>query len=488
MTAVPASQLVPGVFVAVEASQAAQGAPALPYRALIVGQKLVGGSAASDSIHRVTSADAVAPLAGRGSMLHRMAIAWYSSNRATETWIGVLADDGAGVAATGTITVTGPATAAGTIALYLGAVRITIGVSDAQADTVIAASIDAAINAALDLPVTSSNALAIDTVTFRHKGEVGNSYDIRHSVADGEELPAGVGLAIVQVGGVVAGTANPTLTGLIAALGDEWFQVWSHPYTDATNLTAIETELDRRNGPTVMIDGVAVTSAAGTFGTLSALGDSRNSKFSVIVAQAGQDPLTPPMEYAAEVGAIVAREGELQPNRPFNTLSLVNAFPIDEIDRFSFEERDMLLRDSIATSKNTATGQVQLERLVTTFQLNAGGLPDTTYQDISTPLTLIFLRFAWRARMTAFDRHLLVDDATRVNPGIAVMSPALGRAEAIGWFKEMEGLALVQGLDQFKRDLVVFRDLTDRTRMVFELSPTLVPGLQIQDTTILFRF
>ena len=57
-------------------------------------------------------------------MLHRMAIAWFASNKSTELWLGVLADNGAGVAATGTIVVTGPATATGTIPLYLGGVLV----------------------------------------------------------------------------------------------------------------------------------------------------------------------------------------------------------------------------------------------------------------------------------------------------------------------------------------------------------------------------
>lgn len=486
--AVSPTQLVPGPFVEVRADERAQTTAPLPYRLLMIGQKLAGGSAAANSLHRVTSADAVVPLAGRGSILHRMGIGHYASNKSTETWIGVLDDDGAGVAATGTITVSGPATAAGTIALYLGGVRLTIGVADGDADTVIAANIDAAILAATDLPVTPGTVGAITTLTFRHKGLVGNDYDVRHSVADGEELPAGVGLTIAPVGSVIAGTTNPSLTGLIAAMGDEWWQVISHPYTDATSLTAIEQEMERRNGPTVMIDGVAVTSAAGTFGTLSALGNGRNSGFSVIVAQAGENPITPPMEYAAEVAGIVAREGELQPNRPFNTVGLVNATAIPEADRFSFAERDMLLKGSIATSKNTTTGQVQLERLVTTYQLNASGSPDTAYQDIGTPLTLIALRYSWRAHISRFSRHLLVDDGTNVGPGVAIMSPTLGQAEAVAWFKGQEARALVQDLAQFKRDLVVVRDTVDRTRLVWELPVTLVPGLQILDTTILFRF
>jgi phage tail sheath gpL-like len=62
-----------------------------------------------------------------------MAKAIFAANKFTETWIGVFDDNGAGVAATGTITVTGPATAAGTISLYLGGTLISVPVASGDA-------------------------------------------------------------------------------------------------------------------------------------------------------------------------------------------------------------------------------------------------------------------------------------------------------------------------------------------------------------------
>ena len=73
--------------------------------------------------------------------------------------------------------VTGPATADGTIALYFGGVRVTVGVTSGQAATAIATNITAAITAAADLPVTAATVSASSNLTFRHKGAVGNSYE-----------------------------------------------------------------------------------------------------------------------------------------------------------------------------------------------------------------------------------------------------------------------------------------------------------------------
>lgn len=485
---ISSSLRVPFVSVEIDPSQASQGPALLAYRALLIGQRTSAGTASANSLHRVTSVADVITLAGRGSILHRMAIAWFASNRSTELWIGVLDDAGAGVAAAGTITVSGDATADGTIALYFGGRRVTVAVSAGDEDSEIATAIAAAIQADLDLVVSAAvdgvTAEEVD-VTFRHKGEVGNSYDIRHSYQDGEALPAGVSLAIVQLTG---GTTNPTLTSLIAALGDTWYQVWAHPYTDSTSLTAIEGELSSRFGPMRMIDGIAITSLDNTLGNLSTAGNARNSPHSVIVSQPGEDALTPPMEFAAEVAALVARYGAEDPARPFQTLTMSNAIPPTDDDLFTIEERNTLLFDGIATTRASAGGVVQLDRIITTYQTNAAGAADTAYLDATTMLTLLYLRYSWRTRMQAkYSRHKLADDGTRFGTGQAVITPKLCKGEALAWFREMEGLGLVEGFTQFKQDLVVERNASDPNRLDVLLPPDLINSLIVTATQVAFR-
>src|ERR671929_346203 len=155
---VPSNLRVPFVAAEFNNSQAQQGPALLAYRALLIGQKVAAGTAAANALYKVTSADQVLTLAGRGSMLHRMAMKFFANNKVTEAWIGVLADNGAGVAATGTITVTGPATAAGTISLYLGGELVQVAVASGDVQNTIATNIAAAITANLDLPVTANAA------------------------------------------------------------------------------------------------------------------------------------------------------------------------------------------------------------------------------------------------------------------------------------------------------------------------------------------
>lgn len=471
---VPSALRVPFMAVEIDNSRAQQGPALLAYRVLLMGQKTASGSATADTLHRVTSADEVVPLAGRGSQLHRMALAYFTNNRFTETYIGVLADNGSGVAATGTLTVTGPATADGTLSLYIGGNLVSVGVSSGDTATEVAAAIVAALST--DLPVTAAvggvGSEHIITVTAKNKGTAGNDIDVRLNYQDGEATPTGIAVAIVAM---ASGATNPTLTSLIAAMGDTWFHVIAHPYTDATSLSAIEAEMADRFGPMRMIDGVAITSALGSASTLGTLGDTRNSPHSIIVSQPGSDPIVPPVEFAAGVVGAVALAANADPARPLQTLQVKGVLPPADADLFTLQERNLLLYDGIGTTSVASGGVVALERLVTTYQTNAAGSADTSYLDLTTMLTLLYLRYSFRTRIqTRYPRHKLAADGTRVGSGQAVITPKIGKAEAVLWFREMEELGLVENFEQFKTDLVVERNATNVNRLDFLLPPDLI--------------
>lgn len=472
---IPNNLRVPFTTVEIDNSRAIKGPVQLAYRALIIGQKTAAGTAGANTFVRVSSASQAQTAAGRGSQLHRMAIAWFKSNKTTEVWLGVLADNGAGVLATKTITFTGPATAAGTISLYVGGELVQVAVASGDSVTTVAAAVAAAVTANLDLAVSATSAVGVVTTTARNKGTVGQDLDIRVNYQpEGEATPAGL---TVVIAAATSGITNPSLTALIAAMGDTWYQVIAHPYTDATSLTAIEAELHDRFGPMRMIDGVAITATLGSQSVMGTLGDTRNSQHSFILSEPGENPITPPSEYAAEAAAVVAFYGSIDPARPFQTLALVHTKSPAEADLFTLQERNLLLYDGVSTSKVVA-GTVQLERIVSTYQLNSAGGPDESFLDLNTLLTLMYLRYSFRAHMQqAFPRHKLADDGTPVASGQAIVTPMIFKAECVAWFMNMLALGLVEGLEQFKRDLVVERNVTNRNRIDALLPPDLINQL-----------
>lgn len=479
---VPSNIRTPFVAIEFNPSNATQGPAILPYASILFGQKTSAGSAAANTFVTVFSVDDAIAKFGRGSMLHRMALAWFANNTQTPVTFGVLADAGGGAAATGTLTVTGPATGSGTIALYIGGVRVAVAVSSGDSANTVAAAINAAINAATDLPCTSGVSSAIVTVTFNHKGELGNQLDMRTNYQDGEAFPAGIGVAIVAMSG---GTTNPVLTTLIAALGDNWYNVLAFPYTDATSLSAIEAELASRNGPMRSIDGIAFTGKSDTLSNMATLGNGRNSAF-VSVLNVNQSP-TPAYEYAAACAAVVCTYGQADPARPFQTLQLAGVMPPARADQHTQAERNVLLFDGISTTKVNG-GAVEIERLITTYKTTSQGSPDTAYLDVTTRLTLMYLRFSFRARFVSkYPRHKLADDTTRIGAGQAVMTPKLGATEAIGWARDMEALGLIEDAATFADNLVVERDATDRNRLNFILPPNLMNQLIVTAVAIDFE-
>lgn len=478
---IPIDLRVPGTFIEFDNSRAVRGKLSVPGRILAFGQKLNAGTAAANVPVRIDTAAQAVELFGRGSMLALMAEAIKKANRGTELWGMPLTDNGAGVAGEGTVTVSGPATAAGTLNLYIGGKRVAVAVASGDTANAIATALNAAINADLDLPVTSAVLAAEVTITARHKGIAAGKIDLRHSYYQGEKLPAGTGLVIVQLAG---GAGNPDLATPLAALGDAWHNTWVMPYTDATSLSAVEADLESRWGPTKMIESQAFGAASDTVGNLSTLGNGRNSPH-VTIMDAGGSP-TSPFIWASVVAAVDAAEPD--PARPRQTLLLPGLLGAVEGSRRTLDERNTLLYDGISTHTVDALGGVHIERLITTYQLNGQSLADSSYLDVTTLRTLAHLRYTSRNRLAGkYGRHKLANDGTRFAPGQAVVTPNVIRAEMIALFREWENEGLVENFEQFRDDMVVQRNADDPNRLDVLIPPDLINQLRIIAAQIQFR-
>jgi len=483
---IPVNLKTPGVYVEFDNSQAIRGLAGLPYKVLIVGQRLAAGTVAELVPTKVTTANQAIEYFGRASMLAHMVEQYKKNNNFTETWCIALDDAGAGVAATGKLTITGTATAAGTFNLYVAgrAVKVAVAASDDQ--DAVAAAIVAAITADLDLPVTAAvngtNADEAD-ITARHKGENGNDIDLRVNYYQGEELPAGITVAVTAM---ASGATNPDFAGVVTAMGDEWYNVIAMPYTDAANLTLLETELSDRWGPLRPIEGHAFAGAAGSQGTMTTLGDSRNNPHLSIMG-ANASP-TPPHELAAIVSGVAAYYGNIDPARPFQTLDLVGFLPPALTAKWTQAERNLLLLDGISTYTVDAGGTAHIERLVTTYNLNDQAVRDESYFDVNTLLTLGYLRYTFRARFSSrYPRHKLGDDGTRYGAGQAILTPKTAKGECFNLFRQWEEIGLVENFDQFKADIVVERNGIDPNRLDFLLPPDLINQLRVVAAQIEFR-
>lgn len=486
---IPTNLRVPFMAVEFDASRAYQGASTLQYKCLAIGQKISSGTAIANTFVKVTK-DTPDLFFGAGSDLAIMCAAFFANNKFTDLYAYAYADP-SGDAAVGKLSFTGPSTASGEISLLIGGKHISTTIGSAAAATVIATAVAAAINAEEGCQVTAAvngtNAYEVD-ITCKNIGIIGNSIITLLNYYEGEALPAGVGLTITQLTG---GTGSIDVDTVIAALGDEWYQIIFGSFKDSSNLSAMDTELADRFGPLVMKDGSYLFSYRGTGGSKAVrlqdtidFGSALNSKhFSCINST---DIPNTPNEVAAAYAGQIAYEGSVHPALPFQTLELVGILPPVVGNRLRIEENNSLLFDGIATFE-VSGNKVLIQRAITTYQTNTSGTPDIAYLDMNTMLTLLYLRYDFRNRIrTKYPRALLANDGVRVKPGLQVMTPSVGKAEAINIFRTWEFDGLVEGIDQFKRDLICQRSTSDVNRIEWVLPPDLMNQFMIGAASMQF--
>lgn len=455
---------LPGSQVEFSNVRAVTGLPAAVQKILLVGQRLSTGTAPALTPKRITQVEQGAAYFGRGSILAGMVAAALLANSATEMWAIGIDDNGSGVAATKTITLGGPATAAGTVALMVENIAVPVAVASGDTATAIGTAVASAINALADLPCTAASAAGVVTLTFRHKGTAGNDLDVRVNHYEGQALPTGVTAAIAAV---TAGTTNPDLTTVWAALGDEAYQQIALGINDATNLSATDTELNSRFGPQRQNEGHAWAGLAGSFSTCSSFGATRNG-IHLSLLPTNNSP-TPPWKIAAAIAAIAAFYYQIDPAKPLTNIVLpgVIAPRAGQGQRFSDQELSQLLNAGISVWKVLPSGAVGIKRLVTTYQTNAYGFPDTSWLDVSTPITVAYLRFSWRSMIAAkFPREKNTDEA-RI--GI--------RAETIALARDWKDAGLIEDIDTFIANFVIERDGSDPTQSNVLMTPNIVNGL-----------
>lgn len=477
---IPINIRTPGQYIEFDNTRAVQGLPAIPHKILVLGQRLAAGAVAAGVPTRITAAAQAEEAWGRGSMASAMFNALKAANSYTESWGIALDDLVAGAAATGTATMTGPATEAGTLSLYIAGKRVAVGVASADSANSIAANIVTAVNADTTLPVTSAAVNAVVTFTARHKGECGNSIDIRINYYTGERLPKGVGVAIVAMSG---GTGNPDMVTAIAAMGAIHYHTIIMPYIDAANLAALEAELAVRFGPLVQQEGHAFAAVSGSHEAGSTLGNSRNSPHLTIMG--GQGSPSAPWVIAAVVGAVDAYEPD--PARPRQMLPLTGVLAPAESARYTMTARNIHLHDGISTFIIDQGGNCLIERLVTTYQTNGFGVEDSSYLDVETLRTIAYLRYTVRARIALkYPRHKLANDGTAFAPGQAIVTPNIIRAELIALFQDWMLAGLTENIEQFKADLIVERD-ADPNRVNAIIPPDCVNQFRVFAAQIQFR-
>lgn len=394
----------------------------IPQIGLIVGQYLATkASSVTDNVPvQVFTADDVADKAGFGSEAHRQAIWAFGAlgGFSSQMWWVPVAAPAAGVAATGTITFTTNATSSGTYYFSIGGDVITVSVASGDTPTEIGDALVAAITAKPNLAVSAANVTGVVTLTAKNLGVNGNAIRIVQSpggTTQASYAPTGTTVAISGTDGYMASGSGVTdvtdvfLDSGSDNLGDRWYTQITAPYNDTTNLGIYDDSWTLRADPTIRRRFDATTGYVNkTYTEAFAIPATINSE--------GISPVWEPRSYAphwelqAVVFGIKMASAEIDPGRPFKTLS--TGLPVDtSIGDLTYKEYDALFREGMGYCKITA-GESVVGDLAISYRTSSTGadteewfdsVSQTRRQQLVYDVEQLFIT-------TPYDRGIVADD------------------------------------------------------------------------------
>lgn len=475
---IPATIRVPLFYAEMDNSKA--GTYQATYRTLLIGQIT---NPLFQDVNKAVYVSSVAQARskfGPGSQLAQMVEAYLENNTSVEVYALPIADPASGTAASGSITVSGSSFGAGVLSLYVYDQVVQVGVSESDSASTLATAIAEAINANETLPITAEASEETVTLSAKHKGAIGNDTILGLNLggeANGEETPAGVTININAMSG---GAGNPEIDEAIANLGEEQYDFVVSGFTVASILKALSAYMNDKTGAwsySKQLYGHVWTAYRGTCAELQTLGKDYNDQHLTILGVNGTS--SPIWKWAAGLAGSAATSIAADPARPLQTLTINGVSAPDVVNRFISTERETLLKNGISTY-TVNSGTAQIDRIITTYQKNAYGQADNSYLSVETLYTSAYILRKLRSVITSkYGRHKLANDGTRFGEGQAIVTPKIIKAELITAYSEMEYEGLVENAEEFKKNLIVERNLNDRNRIDVLFTPDYVNQLNV---------
>lgn len=308
----PGNQATPGVYIHTAFAQGQASSGAGDYSVILIGNKLSGGSATSDTVYygpdtpvaMSTIADAIT-LFGQGSELHRMAKRFMSVNQVTKLYALAVSEGGSAAASTGTITVATNATGFATLRIFVQDEYVDVGIATSDTPTVIATNAIAAINGKADWAVTAGNVAGVITLTAKQKGLRTNF--IRYSA---QILPAAIGTTVTPIattamtGGTVSDDSTTALATILASGKRFYYHVSAAE--DTTQINALMAQINSQAVATVGIRQRAVAASVDTLANATTASTAINAERAELVWQLKSD--LAPSELAANAAGVYTFE------------------------------------------------------------------------------------------------------------------------------------------------------------------------------------
>lgn len=390
-TQIPNSLLVPGMYQEIDNSLA--GTREEPKKVLLIGPS--SNADTDGKIIRVTSALKSAEKLGYGSVLSIMAENFLAINKQDELYALPIADAGVGFSAKYKIESETDST--GNIAIKINATEITVNVAKGDTVQTIAGKITAQINTIFNCPITAEvstvesgedeNKTVSTFITFKSvsKGNHGILFDI---ASDTVQIKLTLEEKTDASDSPVADWKK-----YFDAMGETRYNFIINVFNDENAVKKFAEELESRYSALRQIGGRMFIYLSGEIGDTS----EANSIIGRTLKINSPHIVVVPVVYTSELPAVFLTRisavaiTSLINDPAANTWGLeVSGISADK--PLSFDERQALLFGGVATYTLSASGNVVIERLVTSYTTNSQGERDTSYLDIQVVETVDAIR------------------------------------------------------------------------------------------------
>ncbi|KON47022.1 phage tail sheath subtilisin-like domain-containing protein [Mariprofundus ferrooxydans] len=454
---IPSSRSTPGVYSEFNTKMAVNTLPANLYKVLVIGQRLAAGSVQANVAVDIFSDDEAAVYFGYGSIAHLTCRAAIKANRYLSLQAITLDDAAAGVAAADTVTITGPASANGAFGLDIDDQAVDIAVASGDSADAIAAALKAQIDLQPDLPVVATAALGVLTLTAKNKGTLGNGIKVSTRIK-----VAGVTAVTTAMSG---GLNDPDISTALTAVYNAGHDILLCAFNDQTSLTALRTHIDAVSGPLEKRRCRATFGYNGTYAGATTLAATINSGRMLSCLVPGTD--SPSYGVGAAMGSVAASEED--PARPLNDLPLTGIKPPPSASWLSGTQIEAALHNGVTPTHVGPGNKVQIVRSVTTYLLNANGVPDISMRDWQTIGTLDYVAAAIEQRIALrFPRDKK-----------SVRTKARVKDEIMNVLYKLEDLEIIENVDANKAGLLLEDDAVDPDRYNTKIPVDVVNGLHV---------
>lgn len=440
-------------------------------RVVLGGHITAGASLAEGEMSVCTSLEEATILAGDGSMLREMYRIFAQNAPAAQIWLSPIAESG--VAGTWTLTVGSPPAAGGTGVVEIGGETVEVSIGAGDTATTVATALAAAINdyynklTGAQLAVTATSAAAVVTATARHAGAIFADYDITVPTTTDGNAFAGV----LTVAAGTAPTGSPNLTNFLAAIGEDEASFIVTPFSDETNLDRAATALSDVSGRwaySKQAYGHYWTTGKGTTGELTTIGLDRNNRHETIIARTAGMP-HPAWLWVAGVVATVAPwladdvSGNVSRNQTGKVVQGLKP-PRSRSNWPSYSTRNALLAAGISTWKVNASGEVVIDKLITTYQRNSADQPDVTFRDVQALYQLMAGLGIIRADLSYEHGQKALADSNPANLGSISTAKDI-KATLVHSYQKCVNRGIFENAAGFAERLVVERDVGNSNRV-----------------------